>query len=87
MIIEKGGTIKLSDSNEYAIISIINYENHKYLYLVDINDNTNIKFCEEKDENSVIKMIEIDNAELIKKLLPLFVQDTKDIVLDIIENS
>ena len=86
MEIKKGNTIKLNDNNEYIVVSIITYNNDKYIYLADINNNSNIKFCMEKIENEITKMIEIDDADLIGKLLPLFIKDTQDVVLDLIDN-
>ena len=37
--------LTLSDDNRYVVISKAQYENKQYLYLIDINNNENMKFC------------------------------------------
>lgn len=40
--------ITLDNDKEYVIASKTNYEGKIYYFLVDVNDNSNIKFCYEK---------------------------------------
>lgn len=70
MIINIKDTLVLDDSNEYVVISKIFYDNKNYYYLLDKNNNSNIKFCFE--DNDVL--VEIDDRKLITKLLPLFLK-------------
>ena len=65
--------LTLSDNNEYVVVSKIFYENKIYYYLVDINNNNNIKFCFQ-DNND---LIEVEDKELNTKLLPLFLEVAK----------
>ena len=67
--------ITLDNNKEYVVVSKTNYENKTYYFLVDINDNNNIKFCYEKGSNNAL--IETENADLIKELLPIFVESAK----------
>lgn len=73
--------LTLSDDNRYVVASKTNYNNKTYYYLVDLNNYKNIKFCEE-DKN---ELVEIEDAETIKKLLLLFINSAKDILKEIKE--
>ena len=66
--------ITLDDDCEYVVVSKVNYENKIYYYIIDINNNTNLKFCyEDKDE-----LVELNDKELTTKLLPLFFDKVKN---------
>ena len=60
--------ITLSDDNEYIVVGKINYENIIYYYLVDINKNENAKFCFQQENG----LVELNDKDLIQKLIPLF---------------
>ncbi len=70
MIINIKDTLLLNDNNEYVVISKINYDNKNYYYLLDKNNNSNVKFCYEDNE----ELVEMNDKELTTKLLPLFVE-------------
>ena len=74
MNIDIKDVLTLSDKNKYVVVSKINYENKNYYYLVDVNSNINIKFCYEDGE----ELVEFDDKELTTKLLPLFLQASKE---------
>ena len=66
-------TLVLSDNNEYVVVSKAVMDNVTYYYLVDINNITNFKFFYlDKDE-----LVEIEDKELIRKLIPLLTQNIK----------
>ena len=73
MVINIKDILTLDDNNEYVVISKINYESKNYYYLLDKNNIENIKFCYEDNE----ELVEIDDKELVTKLLPLFVEASK----------
>ena len=73
MIINIKDTLNLDDDNEYVVISKINYENKYYYYLIDKNVNTNVKFCYQDND----ELVEINDKNLITKLLPLFLEVLK----------
>ena len=79
-VIEIKDTINLSDGNEYVVCSKVNYENKWYLYLIDINNMKNIKFCEEIKENDSHKVVEVDNTTLLKTLFLLFYEAGKEVL-------
>ena len=66
--------ITLSDDNEYVVASKINYQDSIYYYLIDKDNNKNLKFCVEKLENQ--SLIEVEDKNLIQKLLPLFLESS-----------
>lgn len=68
--------VTLSDDNEYQVISKTNYEGLVYYYLVDMNDITNIKFLYENGD----KLTEVDDSDLINRLLPRLLEEIKDII-------
>ena len=73
MIIDIKDVLTLDDKNEYVVVSKINYESKTYYYLVDINNNNNLKFCYE-DNN---ELVEIEDKELTTKLLHMFLEVSK----------
>ena len=67
--------LKLDDNNEYVVVSKIYYSGKDYLYLIDVNNSANLKFCYVDDGY----VVEISDKELNTKLLPLFYEKVKDI--------
>ena len=73
MTINIKDTLTLDDNNEYVVVSKINVDDMNYFYLIDKNDNSNLKFCyQDKDE-----LVELNDKELVTRLLPLFVENAK----------
>lgn len=62
-----GTIIDLDDNNSYTVISGVEYNNKEYLYLVDLNENSNMMFVE-KLEN---EFIPIKDTKLLKDLIQL----------------
>lgn len=67
--------LTLSDKRRYVIASKTNYEDKLYLYLVDLDDNKNIKFCYVDNDEVVI----VNDIRLIEKLLPLLLKEIKNL--------
>ena len=74
MNIDIKDTVTLSDDNSYVVVSKVIYEGSTYYYLLDRNNQENIKFCVENSVNS--SFLEVDDTELIQRLLPLFVESS-----------
>lgn len=70
--------LTLNDNNEYVVVSKISYEDKIYYYLVDKNDNVNLKFCYENGDN----LVELNDKVLVTKLLPLFLDAAKSVNFD-----
>lgn len=75
--------ITLDDKNEYVVVSKVNYENKNYYYLVDMNKHENIMFCYEDNE----ELVELNNKELTTKLIPLFLESSKNVLEEFIQNN
>ena len=68
--------LTLSDNNKYIVVSKVYYNDKDYLYLVDVDNNNNLKFCYlDSDE-----LVEINDKELNTKLLPLFFEKVKNML-------
>ena len=78
MDIEIKDTITLSDDNHYVVVGKIIQDGNTYYYLIDEDNNENVKFCVEKSENN--SFIEIENVNLIQQLLPLFLQSASNAI-------
>ena len=69
---EKGTILTLADDNEYAVVDKYNDNNIIYVYLVDINNNSNIiygklendEIVELTDPNELEKVIQQVNKNL-----------------------
>lgn len=64
--------LTLSDGNQYCVVSKTVKKNIIYYYLIDIKDNSNIKFCYEDRTLDRIDLVEVDDENLIKSLLISF---------------
>lgn len=74
MEINKNDFITLSDNIKYLVVSKVNYQNIEYYYLVDIVDNSNIKFVIfENDE-----VIDVENNEVLDEIFKLMIIDLKE---------
>ena len=73
MIINIKDTLTLDDNNEYVVVSKINSYDKNYFYLIDKNDNSNVKFCYQDND----ELVELNDKELVTRLLPLFVENAK----------
>ena len=76
MIINITDVLTLSDNNEYVVVSKTNYDSIEYYYLIDKNNDANVKFCYlDNDE-----LVELDDKELTTKLIPFFVKEMDKIL-------
>ncbi len=77
MEIEYQDVITLSDKNRYVVASKVNYNDSTYVYLVDIDNNTNLKFAELEENNSLSELDSVRDEELINQLIPLLYNSSK----------
>jgi len=76
--------VTLSDKHSYVVAGKTNYQDSTYYYLVDKDNLGNIKFCIENTKKSSV--IEVDDKDLIRQLLPLFLESaTKSITKEELE--
>ena len=74
--------ITLDDNNEYVVVSKANYNNEAYFYIFDINNKESFKILKLNKENN--KLIEFEDQDLVKNLIPLFFNEAKDLMDSII---
>lgn len=64
-MLEKGKLITLSDDNKYAVVDYFEMNNQQIIYLIDINNPSNILYGTiENDE-----IHEINNPELLENVV------------------
>lgn len=69
--------VTLSDGNEYTVTSKINYEEKTYFCFVNKNMQDMMFGVEKNGE-----VVELQDGNLIQKLLPLFMEETKKHIND-----
>lgn len=69
---EIGNILTLADDNEYSVVDQFNDNGINYVYLVDINNNSNIIYG--KLENDEI--VELSDAEELEKVIKLVYEHT-----------
>ena len=73
-MIDVKDVLTLEDDKKYVVVSKIDYENKVYFYLVGVEEITDVKFGYiDNDE-----FVEINDKELVTKLLPHFYKDVKN---------
>ena len=78
MGIEIKDSVTLDNNVEYIVTSKTNYNNELYYYFVNSNDTTDFKILRFNKNNN--KLIEFENPDLIKKLLPMFFKETLNFI-------
>lgn len=68
-MIEQGDILTLDDNNEYTVVAVAEYEKKNYCYLIDLEDEENISFCEILDNN---ELEEVTDENLIENLSKQF---------------
>jgi len=64
--------VTLDNGNNYAVVSKTRIEDKIYYYIMDIDNNSNFKFCYEKKTTDKIKLVVETDKTIIKKLIRLF---------------
>ena len=60
--------ITLIDNNEYSVVDLFEKNNKKYIYLVDINNHSNIIYGK-VEEDEIIEINDPDELEEVIKLV------------------
>lgn len=76
--------ITLSDDNTYGVVSKAKIDNITYYYLVDVNKNENIKFCYEDSNENEIELVEVEDKNLIQKLIQILTENIKNEITNLI---
>ena len=74
MNIEIKDVVTLDNDIEYIVKSKTSYNNELYYYFVNSKDENDFKILRLNKNNN--RLIEFENPDLIKTLLPLFLKET-----------
>lgn len=75
--------IVFDDDKEYVIASKVEYNNKTYLYLSDVNNSGKVMFGYLDNDD----IVEIKDSKLIKELLPMFLESSKDVINEIFNSE
>ena len=64
--------ITLDGDKQYCVTSKTVFEGSTYYFLLDFNNPTNYKVCCERVDNGTIKLTQIEDNDLLKKLMVSF---------------
>ena len=78
MNIEIKDLVTLDNDIQYIVTSKTNYNNELYYYFVNSKDENDFKILRFNKNNN--KLIEFENPDLIKKLLPIFFKETLNFI-------
>lgn len=63
--------ITLGDNRDYIVTSIATIDGYEYLYLVEIYNYSNIKFCKVFHKNNTYGLQEINDNNTLIKIMPI----------------
>ena len=74
--------ITLDNNEEYIIKKKINEQGKKYLLLAPVDEDENpdvesIKIIEQKNENNILKIVDIKNNDTLKRLSTTFLSELR----------
>lgn len=75
--------VVFDDDKEYVIASKVEYNNKTYLYLSDVNNSGKVMFGYLDSDD----IVEIKDSKLIKELLPMFLESSKDVINEIFNSE
>lgn len=71
---KKGNILNLADNKNYVVVDKFDNDNKTYVYLVDMDDNTNIIYGRlENDE-----IVTISDADELEKVIQIVYNDLKN---------
>ncbi len=74
---EIGSLLKLTDQNEYVVVSSAQKDGKTYYYLIDQNNFSNVQFLvEEKIENETY-LKEVEDSKILEQIYPLLLENGK----------
>ena len=74
--------ITLDNNEEYTVIKKINEQEKKYLLLAPVDEDENpdvesIKIVEQKNENNILKIVDVKNNDTLKRLSTTFLSELR----------
>lgn len=75
-MIDKKDIIELDDNKNYIVISKVKYNAEYYFYLLQVEDQESVIFGYMQND----EFVEVTDQSLIRKLIPLFANENKEIL-------
>lgn len=80
--IETYDIITLDNNEEYTVIKKINEQGKQYLLLAPVDEDENpdvesIKIVEQKNENNILKIVDVKNNDTLKRLSTTFLSELR----------
>ncbi len=75
--------LTLDDDKRYIVCGMTIYNNGSYIFLSEVGNSKNIKFLEKYMVNDEIHLKEVNDADLIQKLLPFLAKSGIDAVKNV----
>lgn len=66
--------LELSDNKQYVITGKTLYNGDEYLYIVEVSERNNIKFCKIVKDGDLVNLVVVKDKNLIKELIPLMAE-------------
>lgn len=63
--------LELNDNKQYVVVSKAKYNEEDYIYIAEISNENNIKFCRVINNDNITNLAVVKDDELIKELIPL----------------
>lgn len=73
MQVKVNDILTLDDGNKYIVCSKVDYNGEIFLYLVSLENDSDLKILKHIDYTD--KLLEVEAQDLIQKLLPLFFEN------------
>lgn len=77
--------LTLEDKNNYVIVDICDYNNHKYAFLADIHNKSNYIYVELMDND--VMALGSESINLIYELTKIFAHDSSRVIKEINDES
>lgn len=65
---QKGNILDLADNNQYCVVDMFNSNGITYVYLVDINNNSNIIYGK-LDKDEIVEITDPNELEIVIKIV------------------
>ncbi len=85
--VKNNDILKLSDGKKYIVCCSLDYQNCKYLYLLDEEDTKNFKFCLLIKNEEDLELEDVEDQETLDKILPLFSKKAQELLKEVTEQN
>ena len=77
MNIEKNSIVKLTDNKLYFVLETLDYNENKYIYVIEKDNPMNLKFYKEQIVNNQISLNIVEDKEELNLIMKKFYEKRK----------